>query len=84
MILARTLKKQLNLNIAHRVNMACQKIKTMNANELNLKAAGKARRDEEIRLHGKQNIFTLSREEKSKKTYTRKLKHKKSFPNCNQ
>ena len=84
MILARTLKKQLNLNIAHRVNMVCQKIKTMNANELNLKAAGKARRDEEIRLHGKQIFFTLSREEKSKKTYTRKLKHKKNFPNCNQ
>ena len=56
----------------------------MNANELNLKAAGKARRDEEIRLHGKQIFFTLSREEKSKKIYTRKLKHKKSFPNCNQ
>ena len=56
----------------------------MNANELNLKAAGKARRDEEIRLHGKQIFLTLSREEKSKKTYTRKLKHKKSFPNCNQ
>ena len=56
----------------------------MNANELNLKAAGKARRDEEIRLHGKQIFFTLSREEKSKKTYTRKLKHKKNSPNCNQ
>lgn len=56
----------------------------MNANELNLKAAGKARRDEEIRLHGKQIFFTLSREEKSKKIYTRKLKHKKGFPNCNQ
>ena len=64
--------------------MVCPKIKTMNANELNLKAAGKARRDEEIRLNGKQIFFTLSREEKSKKTYTRKLKHKKSFPNCNQ
>lgn len=51
----------------------------MNANELNMKAAGKARREEEIRLYGKQIFFTMSREEKSKKTYTRKTKHKKKF-----
>lgn len=41
-----------------------------------MKAAGKARREAEIALHGKQIFFTLSRVEKNKRAYNRKQKHK--------
>jgi len=42
-----------------------------------VKAAGKARREEEIKLHGKQIFFTMGKISENKKTYNRKKKHKK-------
>lgn len=48
----------------------------MNTIDLTMKAMGKARREKEIAEHGKQIFFTQSRVEKSKKTYSRKVKHK--------
>ena len=41
-----------------------------------IKAAGKARREEEIKLHGKQIFFSMGSIAVNKKKYNRKRKHK--------